>query len=75
VIRGNPSKENVSKTSTSRQKSPDRERSGGQIAGRADPGVDYLAVKIPHKLAGAGTVPIVLTVDGFIAKRVTIDIK
>jgi uncharacterized protein (TIGR03437 family) len=41
----------------------------------ADPGIDYVVVKIPHSLAGAGEVPVVLTVDGFTANVVTIDIK
>jgi uncharacterized protein (TIGR03437 family) len=41
----------------------------------SDPGMDYVTVKIPHSLAGAGEVPVVLTIDGFTANVVTINIK
>jgi len=41
----------------------------------ADPGADYVSVEIPHSLAGAGEVPVVVTVDGFTANVVSIDIK
>jgi uncharacterized protein (TIGR03437 family) len=40
-----------------------------------EPGADYVAVSIPHSLAGAGLVPVVLTVDGFTANVVMIDIR
>jgi uncharacterized protein (TIGR03437 family) len=46
----------------------------GKIPG-ADHGQDYVSVKIPHSLAGAGEVPVVMTVDGFTANVVMIDIK
>jgi uncharacterized protein (TIGR03437 family) len=40
-----------------------------------EPGADYVAVSIPHSLAGAGLVPVVLAVDGFTANVVMIDIR
>ncbi len=41
----------------------------------SDPGMDYVTVTIPHSLKGAGEVPVVLTVDGFTANVVVINIK
>jgi|HubBroStandDraft_1064217.scaffolds.fasta_scaffold59782_3 uncharacterized protein (TIGR03437 family) len=41
----------------------------------ATSGTDYVEVQIPHSLAGAGIVQVVLTVDGFTANVVTISIK
>jgi uncharacterized protein (TIGR03437 family) len=41
----------------------------------SDPGNDYVSVIIPHSLKGAGEVPVVITVDGFTANVVTINIK
>lgn len=45
----------------------------------AGPGMDYVTVKIPHKLRGNNGVPallpVVLTVDGFTSNAVTIEIK
>ncbi len=41
----------------------------------ADPGMDFVTVKIPHSLAAAGEVPVVLTVDGFTANVVMIRVK
>ncbi len=41
----------------------------------SDPGMDLVTVTIPHSLAGAGEVPVVLTVDGFTANVVTISIQ
>lgn len=38
-------------------------------------GTDHVEVQIPHSLAGAGVVPVVLTVDGFTADVVTIGIQ
>ncbi|MGA7416286.1 MAG: hypothetical protein WBW33_37800 [Bryobacteraceae bacterium] len=36
---------------------------------------DLVSVIIPHSLKGAGEVPVVLTVDGFTANVVSINIK
>jgi uncharacterized protein (TIGR03437 family) len=41
----------------------------------SDPGMDYVSVIIPHSLKGAGEVPVVVTVDGFTANVVMINIK
>ncbi len=41
----------------------------------SDPGMDYVSVIIPHSLKGAGEVPVVVTVDGFTANVVVINIK
>ena len=41
----------------------------------ADPGMDYISVIIPHTLKGSGEVPVVVTVDGFTANVVTINLK
>jgi uncharacterized protein (TIGR03437 family) len=39
------------------------------------PALDQMNVIVPHSLAGAGEVPIVLTVDGETANVVTISLK
>ena len=39
------------------------------------PALDQMNVIVPHGLAGAGEVPIVLTVDGQTANVVTISLK
>ncbi len=53
---------------------PLKVQSAGKLA-NAGPGMDYVTVNLPHKLRGAGTVPVVLTVDGFTSNAVTIEIK
>jgi uncharacterized protein (TIGR03437 family) len=53
---------------------PARVEAAGKSQG-SDPGFDTVAVIIPHSLKGAGEVPVVLTVDGFTANVVTINIK
>jgi uncharacterized protein (TIGR03437 family) len=39
------------------------------------PALDQINVVVPHSLAGAGEVPIVLTIDGQTANVVTISLK
>jgi uncharacterized protein (TIGR03437 family) len=53
---------------------PARVEHAGKLP-NSDPGMDYVTIKIPHALAGAGEVPVVLTVDGFTANVVTISIQ
>ena len=42
---------------------------------RSVDGLDQVNIVVPSSLAGAGEVPVVLTVDGVTANVVTIDIK
>jgi uncharacterized protein (TIGR03437 family) len=46
----------------------------GRVAG-AGPGMDYVTLKIPRSLAGAGLVPVTLTVEGFTSNAVSINIQ
>jgi uncharacterized protein (TIGR03437 family) len=39
------------------------------------PGLDQVNVIVPRSLAGAGEVPVVLTVDGQTANAVTLNVK
>jgi uncharacterized protein (TIGR03437 family) len=45
----------------------------GKVAGA--PGMEYVTLKIPHSLAGAGLVPVVITDENFTSNAVDIDIQ